>query len=423
MEITIDIIKESISQLFGFNIIEENSEMVKYKISEEITAVLDKNNLNNLITEISHNAIDDDLGLYHPSYFEILLRNENRFFSHREINTVDYTNNLDYQIERPSNKYLVMFLYKSHRGNTRDTYRLLRISSHMLAKFDSTQPSLFENDILEIIGFLIPSLKTIQIANKSGKAKSKEEFEQLMYSFLFHLGYNNDSTYTPIRFIEEFIQPYRLRFRRNGLSELEPPRKKYTNDLVLHYQKGISSDSIDHQYVSFYHVLEHFFEKVYTDDIINTVKNELTNPGFSYKRRKDIYGLVDIIQKKLKYKNDEFQINEIEALELTLKKFFSDFTELKNELNKISTDFIEHYKSNEVRFSKGNRVNFDNPNIQNVFSDLTKRIYFTRNAIVHSKETDKIKFMPFRDDKDLLLEIPLMRVIAELIIIGTSQEI
>jgi hypothetical protein len=192
---------------------------------------------------------------------------------------------------------------------------------------------------------------------------------------------------------------------------------------VIYYQKGISSESIDHQFLSFYHVLEHFFEKIYNDDILNSVKSELTKPSFSYKRTKDLNSLIGLIQTRLKYRNDEFQINEPEALELTLKKFVKDLPYLASELKTISPTLIDYFKSTEVPFSKGNRVNFDSNNNVEIYSNLAKRIYLTRNSIVHSKDTDKSKYTPFRDDKDLLTEIYLLRLIAEIVIIENSREL
>ena len=108
---------------------------------------------------------------------------------------------------------------------------------------------------------------------------------------------------------------------------------------------------------------------------------------------------------------------------MTLRKYIKDLSLLSEELNRISPDLINYYKTTEVPFSKGNKVDFDNTDVDNIYVNLAKRIYCTRNAIVHSKETDKSKYTPFRDDKDLLVEIYLLRIIAETIIIETSREL
>ena len=55
-----------------------------------------------------------------------------------------------------------------------------------------------------------------------------------------------------------------------------------------------------------------------------------------------------------------------------------------------------------------------------VIKHLGSRIYQTRNAIVHSKESEKSKYTPFRDDSKLVKEVPLLRFISEQIIFSTS---
>jgi hypothetical protein len=53
--------------------------------------------------------------------------------------------------------------------------------------------------------------------------------------------------------------------------------------------------------------------------------------------------------------------------------------------------------------------------------DLVQRIYFTRNAIVHSKDGEKGKYLPFSHEKQLVKEVPLLRFISEAIIISNSN--
>lgn len=79
-------------------------------------------------------------------------------------------------------------------------------------------------------------------------------------------------------------------------------------------------------------------------------------------------------------------------------------------------------------FSKGAKVDLGSTGEKEIYADLKNRIYDTRNAIVHSKasaEIDKVNsyYDPFEDAKDLSKEIPLMRAIAEQIIINTAEEI
>lgn len=432
---TYDEIKNAIRTLFNFSIQEEFENKTVFNVISDKTAILDKSQIESIIAELSSLSTEQNVELFGNNTYEVLIRQESRMISSREIIQNDLVNKITYKIDKPTDKYLVFFLYNLSK---QDTPRILRsgiIPYRLRRLFNSggdQQPTLFESEqpasnieeinVLDVIKEVVPRLETLQVV--SDIVKKKTEFEQLIYAFLFNLGYNLDYTILPLRFIDEFTQPYKMgQLRRANFSDVEPPKRIYLNELILHYQKGISSESIDHQYLSFYHVLEHFFEKIYNDDILNSIKNELTRPSFSYKRNKDITALLSLIQNRLKYKNDEFQLNELEALELTLKKFLKDIPHLASEISTISPTLIEYFKTTEVSFSKGNRVNFESTNTNEIFTNLAKRIYYTRNSIVHSKETDKRKYTPFRDDKDLLTEIYLLRLIAEIVIIDNSKEL
>jgi hypothetical protein len=419
----IDDIKEAIKTLFNFSVAEETAEKIVFTIISDKTAVLDKTQVNEIIHDLTLLNTDQEVEMFDNNTYEVLVRQEHRIIFSKEISQKDVVNKIEYDIDKPTDKYLIFFLYNLAKQNTP---RILRggIMPHRLRRLyeKEQQTSLFELNVLEVIKEIVPRLETLQI--KSENNRKKAEYEQLVYAFLFNLGYNLDYTILPLRFMDEFTQPYRLgRLRRANFSDVEPPKRVYLNELVLHYQKGISSESIDHQFLSFYHVLEHFFEKIYNDDILNSIKAELTKPSFSYKRNKDLSGLISLIQNRLKYKNDEFLLNELEALELTLRKFIKDIPYLATELTTISPTLIEYFKTTDVPFSKGNKVNFENSNVNEIYTNLAKRIYLTRNSIVHSKETDKSKYTPFRDDKDLLTEIYLVRLIAEIVIIENSKEL
>jgi len=419
----IDDIKAAIRTLFNFPIVEETVDKIVFTIVSDKVAVLDKTQVNQIIHDLTLLDTEQEVEMFDNNSYEVLVRHERRILFPKEISQKDTVNKIDYDIDKPTDKYLIFFLYNLGKQNTPKIFRGGIMANRLRGLYEKDQQvSLFQLNILEVIKEIVPRLETLQI--KSDITRKKSEFEQLVYAFLFNLGYNLDYTILPLRFMDEFTQPYRLgRLRRANFDDVEPPKRVYLNELVLHYQKGISSESIDHQFLSFYHVLEHFFEKIYNDDILNSIKSELTKPSFSSKRNKDLTGLISLIQNRLKYKNDEFLLNEPEALELTLRKFIKDLPYLATELTTISPTLTEYFKTTDVPFSKGNKVNFENSNLNEIYANLAKRIYLTRNSIVHSKETDKSKYTPFRDDKDLLQEIYLVRLIAEIVIIENSKEL
>jgi hypothetical protein len=220
--------------------------------------------------------------------------------------------------------------------------------------------------------------------------------------------------------LEELSLPQRnYERKRNNLNEMNPPCRKYIADLVYYYQTARSSETASLKFLSYYHIIEYFFEKVYNDDLLITVKDKLTSPDFSYRNNKEIKSLIQIIQKKTKIRSDTLTFDEKEALKLVLEKYVS-LDKLKDTINDYDPDLIEYYKTKEVSFSRGNKIDF-NSNKDNIYTNISARIYKTRNSIVHSKEGDKPKYIPYRHEKHLLKEIILMEIITEDIILSSSD--
>ena len=109
-------------------------------------------------------------------------------------------------------------------------------------------------------------------------------------------------------------------------------------------------------------------------------------------------------------------------------EIYIDIDELKDRLEFISASSIDYYKSNEVTFSKGSKVDLLSSDEELIYKNLKNRIYKTRNSIVHNKlnednEDENLIYNPFEHEEELKKEIPLMRAIAEQIIIKTAEEI
>ncbi|WP_148882079.1 hypothetical protein [Thermococcus aciditolerans] len=285
-------------------------------------------------------------------------------------------------------------------------------------------------DILTLLkdNFPLPFRYTLKIEAEEDN-RSIEYFEEIGDAFLFNLAYNLDIAIIKVTSFEELYRVQRFRrLRRSRTDELEPPRRRYIPDLVYHYQMAISADSPVLQFLSFYHILEHFFQRVYIDDLLKMIQDEITSPYFSYKRRKDLLRLYSNIKKRIEseHKNQ----SEHEALVLTLKKFV-DIDEIKRLLEEYDPSLIDYYQNHKVEFSGGDKIDWTNEK-DKILELIAQRIYATRNAIVHSKDMHKSskgnikklpKYIPFKHDKELQKEIPLIRFIAEQIIIRSSHQL
>ena len=115
--------------------------------------------------------------------------------------------------------------------------------------------------------------------------------------------------------------------------------------------------------------------------------------------------------------------NEKTGLLLCLKKYVPDLESLKNAIDTIDLSMTEYYKSTLVEFADESKtINFEDAP-DKVYVDIRDRVYSVRNAIVHSKEGDRLRYEPFKHDRQLAKEIPLIRSIAEEIIISSAKPI
>ncbi|WP_432670828.1 hypothetical protein [Flavobacterium sp. SM2513] len=411
----------AVSKVFKIELSNTTKIYFEYTFNEN-TFRLKRKRFREAVSKLKTFKTEENFEIFDEKHFEVSVIQSTRFFypGDDEIFKDDTVNKIKYNLSSSSDAYLVLLL-KQMLLITTDVNLSRPFFFHRLRNRRFQNGENETNDLFDVLKQVIPRFQTLKITSESNK--SRQEFETLCYSFLFNLSYNTDLSYLPSSITDDLTRSIRIgRLRRAKIEEIDVPKRRYENDLILFCQKGISSESVDLQYLSFYHILEHFFEKIYNDELIKSIKTELTKPSFSYKRTKDVSELIKVIQDKLRYKNEEFQINEPEALRLVLDRFVPDFDEVKEEIKSYDTNLLDYYKSTEVEFSKGNKVNFSEER-DKILKNLRERVYKTRNSIVHSKETDREKYLPFKHDKILQKEIILMRIIAEKIIIESSREL
>ena len=167
----------------------------------------------------------------------------------------------------------------------------------------------------------------------------------------------------------------------------------------------------------FYQILESFFTRISEDSLVNYVKNEFTNPKLSFRDDNQLLELcIAISNKQQESKTEQQQLIEV------LKHFIKDFSEIKKDLTE---DQIAYYKSNQPEFINMDKrkITFDlnSSNIKNNIKPIAERIYNVRNALVHNKSNRDNNYDPTRDYTNLMKEVPLIRAIAEKVMIDSSS--
>lgn len=354
----------------------------------------------------------DNCALYSSEFYEVMVERQmpiNRLADNTPpLNDTD--NNVIYELSNPSIEYLYYYL-DSLEVRDLSFIRDLRISN----SYRNFQ--LLEDENSRLIDLLCSLFRySITIKIKS-IGKTKKNYESFLDSFRFQLAYNHNVVIMAFESFDEALVNRTSRWRRDtSFDNLVAPRRAYNSELTNQYYMAVSTNIPFIQFISYYHIMEYFFEKVYNDDLLHTLQDKLSNPHFSLKRENDLKDIVKLITKKVKDRNDRYDINELEALELVLKKFVT-IEELYNSISEYDNRLCDYYNQTEVPFSKGDTIDLNDSTNPKLYKKIAARIYKTRNAIIHSKSSDRAVYSPFKDDNSLSKEIPLVRFIAEEIII------
>lgn len=405
---------ETVKKIFGkkIEIILEEHEEYKIKIANKEFS-LNKREFMEIENTVNNKKVDE-LILFDENTYEVLIDESGPFLRSEEYTLIDEENKIIYKIGKPSKEYIVFIIKKIEELEEKILKRSTLIPSHILERIVNECENIFD-----VFSVILRRYNVLQI--KSDNTVVLNKFRELSSSLLFQFSYNLGISIYEVKHYEELFSNYRMALKRVSVDEIEPPKRKYILDLVYHYQMGLSINHPALQFISFYHIVEHFFNEVFNENIINEVKNEITGPQFSYKRNNDIKKLIKKIKDNLLLDvENNVSKSEINALELTLKKYIR-IEKLVEKLNDLNIENCEYYNQNKVSFSDGDIIDFLNSDKNKIFKNIAKRIYKTRNAVIHSKADEKDKYIPFKHERILIKEIPLIKTIAEQIIIETSE--
>jgi hypothetical protein len=375
------------------------------------------------INEILQNKREDGgTVLWDSRTYEGLVREETRFGpslllrEHGHVRKEDADAGLTYAVGTPTDEYMLFLLGAIGGAAALRALRAPLGSFRVNRILENEGPG--DVDALKFFKQLFPRLLTVRV--ESARPKSVSDLALHSSAYLFQLTYNLDVPLVESRSWEDLLRVSRIaRGRRSKVQDIEPPRRVYVPDLLYHYQMGVAADSPVLAFLSYYHIAEHFFEQVFTDDLIASVRDRITQPGFSHRRKKDIDGMIKEISRRLRVRAESTVFSEQEALRLTLQLFVKR-DELLNKIRSYDETLVAHYAENQVVFCGGDTVDMQAADEGRTFEQLARRIYKTRNAVVHSKDGDKSRYVPFEHDRILAREVPLARFCAEAIIIGSA---
>ena len=335
----------------------------------------------------------------------------------------------------PVNDNELGLLYSFEKISDEFLWFLLESLDYEYLKWARKRPPIFVDrlkyntgkSLLEIVKFCYNFPLALRITTQ--KTIPPEKISNCANSFLFNFAYNTDLVFRKVSTLDS-IFPQRTilnKINNKSFGFIESPKLSYEQDLVEQYFMAVASENPFIKFIGYYHIIEHFFDNVCAEELLLKVKEIIQDPGFSSKRNKDLMKIVNAIRPKSKKGKERYTDSEEDALILTLIKYV-DLNELRDRLKDIDPSLVEHYANRAVSFSKGTPFNLESEPAIKTYEQIAKRIYSTRNSLVHYKSNElRVKergvYQPFKDGQELLKEIPLMRCIAEIIIIKTAKEI
>ncbi len=411
---------KSIFRNWNVEVVDDTIKLGNSDIDNKIF-VFKESEFNHLFNINRNNSSNKSLEIYRDNYYEVLLQSDSyRYMSEYDCKEYsDEVNKIKYYHGEISENLVFWMLCN---GNTEMLTSLFRQSRIIILKHRVNE--LFqeqENSLLVLISKFILRRYNSLIIEFEGKI-TLSKAQSYMYAYVYTYMYNRQTSIYPC-FELNSLFPQRIILRRNG--DFDYPKKIYNQELISYYNEAISSSILSHKYLSFYHILEYFYENIFIEDQISKAKEIISDVGFSYKRKTDIAKLIKNIQSKAIDK--DVAINEKTALSLLIQKHIKQEQLKERLIERYEQDFLEELKR-KVEFSDGNIIIFSNEDEKQYIDSLTNRIYKTRNAIVHSKESftegkKNNKYQPIKDDKELFTEIELIQVIAEIIINEDAKEI
>ncbi|MDA2093788.1 hypothetical protein PDN23_14285 [Bacillus cereus] len=201
-------------------------------------------------------------------------------------------------------------------------------------------------------------------------------------------------------------------------NNFQAPKRIYNANLLDYYNLAVSSIDPFVSFISYYHIIEYFFDEVFREQQINNLKKSITSPRFNYKDEEQLYNIIKTIIKDNHSIRENGSGNEKQSMNYVLAKYIYDIDEFKLRLN---NDELAFYQNNIVSFSRGNVINWERDKTK-IIKDIVNRIYATRNALIHSKSSKKEEtYHPYLHKNDLEKEINLIKALAECIIENDSE--
>ncbi len=269
-----------------------------------------------------------------------------------------------------------------------------------------------DKDFSYSVGTLLGRIRTIKIETELDDpiATKHKSLFSLCEAALFHIAYGWSIGISLSTSWERAY--YRLGLRRN--ESVQFPLRTYNSEILAYYHLAFGSDSLILAYLALYKILEYFFTSASEHLLHNKIKEKLVQPDFLHTKAKKLRELVSTIRAH------DSRMDEKRMLTTVLTDYFNP-DEIRSWINLHESETEEYFTKEHQVFAESLRIDTSNDQI---FATVAQRIYHIRNALVHHKEGELSRFIPFSgQEKVLFREIPLLLFLAEHLILKTGKDI
>lgn len=192
----------------------------------------------------------------------------------------------------------------------------------------------------------------------------------------------------------------------SGIFRLNLQNNYYETEPLIYFNNGIATEDIRMKYLSYYQVLEYFFNRAQNYKLLDEIRqgSYIESNNINHKELKKILK---------KYVN---KLSERESLKLVITRGV-DIQSVKDWINSDLRRTEQYTNNSEIR------INIDiSKSDDKIIDKLAERFYYFRCAIAHAKgDTDEYLAVPEQSNEVIQSEIDLIKLVAEQVMLSCSE--
>lgn len=253
---------------------------------------------------------------------------------------------------------------------------------------------------------------SVKVSAPRGHAlgKKPEQLKNIAEAGLYHISYGKGVGLIPLKSWERSL----INSVNKRSDDVQFPLQTYNKELVAYYQMALGAESLVLSYLALYKILEYFYTEASEQALHKKMREHLLLPDFSHSKAGKLRSLAAVVRKFDTKMNERLMLQTVLEQHINkegIKDWIDDFEVSRGKTFTVEKDI----------FGKPNRLDLSD---EQIFPNLSTRIYQIRNALVHNKEGEESRFTPFAGEERILIEeVPLLLKITEELIQRTGRDI